>query len=198
MSRRPSGCGAVMSYCSPVPPALWQPTHWSDVTKVPWTVGAPAPIHTEFVDLPRHARDRLRVGDGESGQTQRLEEAVIRPTIRHRHRGREATDRGVMIENRRESGQRGSAEEEVLAQEIQKIPRLAFHVSQAREGGIVPRRGVAVQAGPTETHIGEPLRRFGRPVGRPFVPAEPAPEPAVMRSRSIAHHDRGAAGRQQA
>ena len=24
--------GSVMSYCRPVPPALWQPRHWSDVT----------------------------------------------------------------------------------------------------------------------------------------------------------------------
>ena len=43
----PCGSGSVMSNCSPVPPASWQPRHWSEVMKVcAGSVAPPAPTQT--------------------------------------------------------------------------------------------------------------------------------------------------------
>ena len=41
-----SVAGCVMSNCSPVPPELWQPMHWSEVTNSLAAVGAPGLTQT--------------------------------------------------------------------------------------------------------------------------------------------------------
>ena len=41
----PCGFGLVMSNCSPVLPASWQPRHWLDVTNVSDASTPPAPTH---------------------------------------------------------------------------------------------------------------------------------------------------------
>ena len=39
------GLGAVMSNCNPVPPASWQPRHWTEVTN--WLAAVTGPAFTQ-------------------------------------------------------------------------------------------------------------------------------------------------------
>ena len=79
----------------------------------------------------------------------------------------------------------------VLVEELDERVRIAEDVVEAGESGLIPRRGVAVEAVVAEAHpgIGQVDRR--RPVelrrlGRLRVPR--APVPAVLRAPAVAHH----------
>ncbi len=134
-------------------------------------------------------RPALEVGEREGGEEIRIV-AVVRlaqaqpVAIRQHHLA-------VVRQDRRHAGL-------ILREEDQGHALLAQQVARRGEGEIVARRAVAVHAVLPEAHVGQPvLLRRGRPVGVPAAPAEPAPEPAIVRGGGIPDHDRSAAGRQQ-
>jgi hypothetical protein len=82
----------------------------------------------------------------------------------------------------------GRIEEEILAEEGQRLAGFALDVAQRREGLVILRRRVAIRAVLAEPHVRVSVPGGGRPVRGPSAPAEPAPEPPVIRGLAVAHH----------
>lgn len=85
----------------------------------------------------------------------------------------------------------------VLAQKCQRPSRLALDVSQGGKGRVVLRGGMTVHAILSKSHVWIAVARLSRPIRLPILPAEPAPEPAIVGSFAVANHDSSAARRLQ-
>ena len=74
----PCGLGMVMSNCSPVLPASWQPRHWLEVRKAVGGLRRAGADPGVVVRLRRHPGDRVPVGNGQCVSAQGRDHGVVK------------------------------------------------------------------------------------------------------------------------